>query len=196
MILVFVLFFFIPSQAISHGNPSINYDAGVKYAINGKFQEAEKEFKEVLDVFQDYTPAKVSLVVIEDVIAHKIKSEVAVHFFQGVAYANQNKLDDALSEFNRVIKIDPSYAFAYYNRGIFYHFKEDYRHALLDYTKAISLDDKMTEAYINRGRIYFKIEKDVNRACDDWETACSLGQCGHLRAAHKENYCKDKTIVP
>lgn len=61
------------------------------------------------------------------------------------------KLANVLFDLSTAIRLSPSCAYLYYNRGNIHARRRDYRHAIADYTTAISLDSSLAEAYYNRG---------------------------------------------
>lgn len=73
---------------------------------------------------------------------------------EGVSALNRNKLDKALVDFNRAIKIDPSRADGYVGRANTLNGLGRYQEALKDYDTAIEIDPKLANAYVNRGSAY------------------------------------------
>ena len=57
----------------------------------------------------------------------------------------------ALADLDEAIRLDPTYACSYNNRGRTYAFKGDYDRAIADYSEAIKIDLNMFIAYNNRG---------------------------------------------
>lgn len=78
--------------------------------------------------------------------------------------------DLILSDYNKVLELEPDFAFAWYNRGNVHNILKDYKVAVNDYTEAIKLEPDFAEAYYNRGltNIYLgNIEqgnKDLSKA--------------------------------
>ena len=72
------------------------------------------------------------------------------------------------------IKVDPSFADAYNDRGTAYTEKGNGNQAIIDYTKAIELDPRYTLAYINRAQLYY-LKRDFNKAWADVRKAEGLG---------------------
>ena len=62
--------------------------------------------------------------------------------------------DAALADLDEAIRLDPTYACSYNNRGRTYAFKGDYDHAIADYGEALKIDFSMYIAYNNRGDAY------------------------------------------
>ncbi len=182
--------FFFSGLCYGADSPDSNYEAGLRYARAGRFNEARKEFKDVLRLYRNYRPAKVNLVVITDVLSHKIKMETALHFFNAVDYTAKERFGEALNEFDKMIASDPNYAFGYYNRGSFHQYRNEYDKAFSDYTRAIRLDPDMVDAYVNRGFVNSIRSGSIRAGCADWKSACKLGLCDYYRTGKKQGYCK------
>jgi len=75
---------------------------------------------------------------------------------KGVDLIRHDKFDEAITEFNNVIAVDPKSASAYYNLGFAYDKKGDFDKAILNFSKAIEIDPTLTDAYYNRGFAYYK----------------------------------------
>jgi tetratricopeptide (TPR) repeat protein len=68
---------------------------------------------------------------------------------RGTAYGEKGQYDQAISDFNKAIEINPRYNTAYNNRGIVYRLKGQYDHAISDFNKAIGINPLDPEAYNN-----------------------------------------------
>ncbi len=82
--------------------------------------------------------------------------------------------DDAVADLNKVVKLFPDFAHAYYNRGNLRALSGDLPEAYEDYTKAIELNPHFAEAYYNRGIIQIFM-KDTRKGCLDLSKAGELG---------------------
>ena len=56
-------------------------------------------------------------------------------------------------DLDEVIRLNPDFVYAYYNRGNIHAVLKDYRAALADYNQAIMLDSRFADAYFNRGLV-------------------------------------------
>ena len=54
-------------------------------------------------------------------------------------------------DYDMVIKLNPNFVYAYFNRGNLRCAQRDFRAAINDYTEAIQRDPEFAEAYFNRG---------------------------------------------
>ncbi len=83
------------------------------------------------------------------------------YFNRGTAYIAKGQYDQAISDFNKALEINPSYAEAYNNRGAVYSRKGQNDEAISDYSKAIEIDPEGVKAYNNRAWEYtLKLQYD------------------------------------
>jgi len=71
----------------------------------------------------------------------------------GVAYVNEDKLQEAIHCYTMAIKLWPDYLQAYNNRGAVYANEQKYQEALIDFQKAINLQKHFQPAWINKIRV-------------------------------------------
>lgn len=79
-----------------------------------------------------------------------------------------------IRDLSRSIDLEPSFAFAYYNRGTFYAMANDLHAALMDFDKAIELDETLAEAWYNRGLVLVLL----NRMDDAFRDLSRAGELG------------------
>jgi len=60
--------------------------------------------------------------------------------------------DTAIASYTDALRLDPTYAEAFHNRGAALHMQSKWAEAVRDYTEAIRLNPKYADAYMNRGR--------------------------------------------
>jgi len=82
--------------------------------------------------------------------------------------------EQAISDCNKVIYLDPNSAFAYFVRGNTYYDIGDFNLAIADCTQSIRLAPDLVEAYIVRGKAYKK-RGNHNLADRDFAKAKELG---------------------
>lgn len=82
----------------------------------------------------------------------------------------RKELDLALGDYNEAIRLDPTKAYGYNNRGMLWHAKKEYDKAIADYTEAIRLDPKDAIARNNRGNARLA-KKEYDKALADFDEA-------------------------
>jgi tetratricopeptide (TPR) repeat protein len=95
---------------------------------------------------------------------------------RGLAYQMKGDFDQALSDFGKVIEINPNNAEAaeaYYDRGLLYENKGELEQSILEYNKAIKLRPNLAKAYNNRAIVYQK-KGDLNQALLDYNKAIEI----------------------
>ncbi len=63
----------------------------------------------------------------------------------------QNKLDEAIADFDQAIIITDRYPDPFLNRGIAYELKQDWENAIADYNRVLTINPQDPVAYNNRG---------------------------------------------
>jgi tetratricopeptide (TPR) repeat protein len=96
------------------------------------------------------------------------------HYDRGVILGYQRNLEQALSEYNKAIELDPQFAEAYTNRGGVYYNQGHLAQAVLDYTKAIEINRGNVEAYASRAAVYYLL-RQFDKAWADVQKAEGLG---------------------
>ena len=86
----------------------------------------------------------------------------------------QIKSAGAIDDLSKVLEVDSTNAYVYYDRGNLYLAQDDYEHAIADFTKAISLNTNMAEAYYNRGLALIQTGKKAE-GIEDLSQAGELG---------------------
>jgi tetratricopeptide (TPR) repeat protein len=92
------------------------------------------------------------------------------HLNRGKDLLAEDKIDEALREFDQALMLDKNLPEAYCQRGFTYFRKRNYDRAIADMNKAIKLDPYYDEAYVMRGIFYF-VQKDYDRTLwsfDQW----------------------------
>ncbi|MCH5236552.1 MAG: tetratricopeptide repeat protein [Muribaculaceae bacterium] len=83
-------------------------------------------------------------------------------------------LQEALSDFDKVLSLDPRVVFAWFNKGNIYYEAQDFTSAMQCYSEAIKIDPNFGEAYFNRGLSYLKAG-NKGQAFSDLSKAGELG---------------------
>jgi len=104
-------------------------------------------------------------------------SEAEKHYNAGVELQEQGRYEEAIAEYDEVIRLNPQLALAYGNRGGAYSDLGQLQRAIQDYDEAISLNPHYAKAYVNRALAYThlgddtKAQQDVGRAVElGWDS--------------------------
>jgi tetratricopeptide (TPR) repeat protein len=131
-------------QAITE-NPD-NFDAYIELGVlhfGKKDQLAEKYFLAALSIRPD---------------------DVLALYDLGLFYQENDKLNEALETYVRLLKVDSAYSHAYYNMGyIQYQHLQLYNEALVNFEKAVKADPRYYQAIYMRGLCY-EAKGDVTAA--------------------------------
>jgi tetratricopeptide (TPR) repeat protein len=92
---------------------------------------------------------------------------------EGISAFNRNKMDKALADFNRAIKLDSSRVDGFVGRANTLNALGLYQEALKDYDRAIEIDPKLANAYVNRGSVYSHLGA-YQKAIADYEKGLEL----------------------
>jgi len=91
--------------------------------------------------------------------------------------ARRHEHELILRDYDRVIRLAPNFAFAYFNRGNLRCTGRDFRAAIADYDEAIRRDPELAEAYFNRGLAELSMG-NATRGIVDLSKAGELGLPG------------------
>jgi Flp pilus assembly protein TadD len=107
-------------------------------------------------------------------LVNEKKTDKEIYYYLAIANASLEKNEDAISNCNEAIALDPNYFGAYLNRGIFKSKLNKNDEALADINRAISINSKDPDAYMNRGIIHSELKQN-EKACEDIKKAKELG---------------------
>jgi protein O-mannosyl-transferase len=92
---------------------------------------------------------------------------------RGIAYYDLGIHQQAISDLNRAIEINPESTDSYYNLGLVYAKLGNHRQAISDYNRAIEIKPDYADAYGNRGTSYYKLGK-YSQAVSDFDKAIEI----------------------
>ena len=103
---------------------------------------------------------------------------------RGDFYRHGGQYEHAIADFTRGIELEPTVAFAYYQRGWCHELQGDDNSALRDYNAGIDVDKSFPYIYLMRGELYLRHKED-EKARSDFEEVIRLdtipqsGSCRH-----------------
>ena len=99
--------------------------------------------------------------------------DVGQLFAEALFLQNQERYSDAVTAYDKILKLAPDHAEAYNNRGVAKYNEGKYDRAIQDLDKAIAINPNLAEAYLSRGIVYYKKRK-YNRAIQDFDKAIAI----------------------
>lgn len=101
------------------------------------------------------------------------QEETNYHNTLALTLAKKGMLDEAISEWKKVIEINPSMAIPHYNLGLAYHKKGMLEEAISEYKKATEQSTGYTVAYYNLGNAYYQ-KGLYDQALSQWQKVLEL----------------------
>ncbi|XP_071127902.1 uncharacterized protein [Mytilus edulis] len=99
---------------------------------------------------------------------------VMSYLHRGILYNSMHRYEDAIPDFESVLKLRKDVACAHVNLGlIFMNHYENYHRAIKKFTAAIKVDPTYVRAYVCRGEAYHKIH-ELKQALSDFTKAIHL----------------------
>jgi len=107
----------------------------------------------------------------------------------------KSEYDRAVEDYDRAIRLNPTFAIAYEHRANVYSQKGDYERAIQDDTQAIRIDAHLISAVVGRGNAYLN-RGEYDLAIQDYGRAIQLDPgneqvLGNLREARLEKAKQD-----
>jgi tetratricopeptide (TPR) repeat protein len=94
---------------------------------------------------------------------------------RGLIYSVSGNPQQALSDYNKALELNPKYTRAWYNRGNWYYDIQDYQKAISDFTEAVKLGYNSPSLFVNRGLSYAAINQH-ELAIADYSKSLSINQ--------------------
>ena len=95
------------------------------------------------------------------------------HYLLGTYYQDRNRQGEAISEFKKVVYMDPQFVKAYNRMGIAYDLLGRYDQAIEAYQEALKIDTNLDYVYNNLGYSYL-LKGEVDEAVKAFQSAIAL----------------------
>jgi tetratricopeptide (TPR) repeat protein len=92
---------------------------------------------------------------------------------RGLGYVTDKDLDKAMADFDAAVRVDPTYPFAYDNRGDVWRMRGQFDRAIVEYNEALRRDPGFISAYVNRG-MAFQLMGNKRSAKADFDAVLSM----------------------
>lgn len=100
-------------------------------------------------------------------------------FDDGVRLFKQEKYEQALKAFTRLIELNPQHADAYKNRGVTYMKQEKFDEAISDFQKAKQLFPELRGLYSNLGVAWY-YKKNFEKAIESYDMEIAMAPNNHI----------------
>jgi tetratricopeptide (TPR) repeat protein len=136
-------------ESLSPGNSQYHANRGDEYSNNGNYDLAIDAYTKAIELETDEN-------------LHPI-----LYYYRGIAYYNKGEMENAISDFSRVIETKPKESRAFLMRGAAYSSNHEYKLAVVDFTQAIQINPDDMVAFYNRGFAY-ENQGDFKNAISDF----------------------------
>jgi tetratricopeptide (TPR) repeat protein len=150
---------------------AIEYDPGYKngywgiaavYYKQEKWPQAIEEYTKTMSYYKDDTASMKDL-----------------YYYRGRSYSFNNEVAKAIADFDALLKIDPGYRNAYWQKSSAYYRNKKYKEAIPLYTRTIELykgeNNSLDDLYFFRGNSYLQL-KDTAKAREDFLKALEFNK--------------------
>ena len=172
------------------------YNRGLLYLKNNKPELAIRSFNQSLGLYdyaKAYTGRAAAYYMLGDISKAMHDAQLALqndkksskaHFVLANCYNDMNRLDEALTEYNKSIELNGAEADFYFKRAIVFGKKQDFRSCLEDLETCLALNPVYYEAYYWKGVAKVNLKQDP---CADLKIAAQHNIQQAINAYHK--YC-------
>lgn len=167
------------SSQISRDEESADlyFHRALEFALVQDFSSSVEDLNKVLSIRPDFIIAyfcraniRYKLVDYQKntVVDNNLNTENQTDKTKRLSTEKQTKFDVEMimRDYDKVIELQPDFAFAYYNKANILCTQKDFRSAISNFTKAIECDADFSEAYFNRGLTYLFIGEDAKGLAD------------------------------
>ncbi len=120
---IFAVLLLSTNYSHAANSPQSIYEKGVKYASEGKFEDAQRQFNMVPpSAVRYYKMAENDLKLVANALSDPKREAENTHFFEGQYYASKKKMQQAILSYTKAIELAPEFVNAYTARGSIYFF--------------------------------------------------------------------------
>ena len=120
---------------------------GREHYDKGNLEKAVKYAKDALELNEEFKPAQSLLYDLND-----------KYLDRGESYLDQDRYDEAITQFNGCIGIDKTNKNAYFNIGLAYIYKEEFERSIQPLKNVIDIDNEHKKAYYNLAYIHYRLD--------------------------------------
>lgn len=169
------------STALHEQDDALMYfERGMNYSLVKNFADALNDLNKANEVRPNdvvvlYSRASVRQRMVDFIRA--IEAEEEPEAIEDITNTDNSRIIDydlIVADYNKVLKLQPDFAFAWYNKGNVMNVLKNYKAAIKDYSRAIQVEPRLAEAYYNRGLTYIFLG-ETERGLQDLSKAGELG---------------------
>lgn len=168
--LVGVIGIFLGQVAQAKDNPQAN-----KFALEAKQAGAQQDWNKAIEMYRKAAD-----------LDQKYAANLSIAYQQrGFAAMNEERFQDAVSDFSEAIKITPRDARVYEQRAAVAMKIKDYDKALADYSEAIKINPNEVRDYLYRAYIY-ELKGDIKNSMADNDKVLKLDRKNQQALSRKQ----------
>lgn len=185
LLIPLIIFFIVCKTAcseelVSKETNSLFYERGVAYAAQGKYLEAEEEFKKDKAIGKFILRSKYALKVIDDLNKGIINKEEVYYFFKGLdcVYGSQKSsgkeaTQEAINYLQKAVELKPDFIWPNSELALYYAALGDRQRAMRYCQRVVELNSRDSLAFYNVGIAYF-ILKEPQKSIDYLKKAAEI----------------------
>jgi len=140
------IFNFEKSISMKTNTPAAYFNLGWIYYQRNDFIKTEHYYRESAKFYEKMHGEATEYKSFPEVVDSIISDWSVVHNNLGTIYEKQNKLNEAISEYEKSVKIKPDYADAYYNMAVAYWRVKNWQKVIENLEKVLRINPNRTDA--------------------------------------------------
>ena len=171
--------------SLNENNADLYFKRAIEFALVQDFSSSVEDLNRALAIRPDFSLAYFCRANIRYKLVDYLKNtntDVNVNLenqsdkIKRMSVEKQTRFDVEMimRDYDKVVELEPDFAFAYYNKANILCTQKDYKSAISNYSKAIECDSEFAEAYFNRGLTYLFIGQQ-DKGLADLSKAGELG---------------------
>lgn len=140
------IFNFEKSISMKTDTPAAYFNLGWIYFQKNNFEKTEYYYKQSAKFYEKLHNEAIEYKSFPEVVSSIISDWAVVHNNLGTIYEKQNKLNEAISEYEMAVKIKSDYADAYYNIAVAYWRLKNWRKVIENLENVLRINPNHTEA--------------------------------------------------
>jgi tetratricopeptide (TPR) repeat protein len=129
--------------------------------------------------------SRISSTVTAQVSDSSNKNDVSIYIKRGFERLEEKKYQEAIADFNQVLKLEPDNTFAYFGRGLSNFSLENYHTAKKDFDQALEISPNFAYGYYFRGITLMNLRDKAGAIADLRQASILFTQEGELELAQR-----------